>query len=318
MRRVQGLSRPLLKARLLQFPSSSLASPAPSPSSSLPSPPSWLSRLAANSREFQLPAAGILSSSFATAGEAAMVREAPEEAVPDFSGKQLVLYQYAACPFCNKVRAFLDYNKLPYKVVEVNPITKKEIKWSDYKKVPVVVLDGEQLNDSFYIIATLQRQINRTKESSADSAVEEEKWCRWVDDHLVHVLAPNIYRSPSEALESFDYITTLGNFTRLERWTAKYAGAAAMYVVSKKLKKKHNITDERAALYAAVNIWIKALNGRQFIGGNKPNLADLSVFGVLRPIRYLQSGIDLEKNTGIGAWYKRMETEVGESFEIKD
>ena len=30
---------------------------------------------------------------------------------------------------------------------------------------------------------------------------------------------------------------------------AKYGGAAAMYFVSKKLKKRHNITDERAALY---------------------------------------------------------------------
>jgi microsomal prostaglandin-E synthase 2 len=32
--------------------------------------------------------------------------------------------------------------------VEVNPVGKKEIKWSDYKKVPVLVVDGEQLTDS--------------------------------------------------------------------------------------------------------------------------------------------------------------------------
>jgi microsomal prostaglandin-E synthase 2 len=46
------------------------------------------------------------------------------------------------------VTAFLDYHDIPYKVVEVNPVGKKEIKWSDYKKVPVLVVDGEQLNDS--------------------------------------------------------------------------------------------------------------------------------------------------------------------------
>lgn len=34
--------------------------------------------------------------------------------------------------------------------------------------------------------------------------------CRWVDNHLVHVLSPNIYRNASEALESFDYITSHG------------------------------------------------------------------------------------------------------------
>lgn len=46
------------------------------------------------------------------------------------------------------VSAFLDYYDIPYKVVEVNPISKKEIKWSDYKKVPILMVDGEQLVDS--------------------------------------------------------------------------------------------------------------------------------------------------------------------------
>jgi hypothetical protein len=32
--------------------------------------------------------------------------------------------------------------------VEVNPLSKKEIKWSDYKKVPILTVDGEQLVDS--------------------------------------------------------------------------------------------------------------------------------------------------------------------------
>jgi len=44
--------------------------------------------------------------------------------------------------------AFLDYYDLPYKIIEVNPISKKELKWSDYKKVPVVLVDGEQMVNS--------------------------------------------------------------------------------------------------------------------------------------------------------------------------
>jgi microsomal prostaglandin-E synthase 2 len=39
-----------------------------------------------------------------------------------------------------------------------------------------------------------------------------------------------------------------------------------MYFVSKNLKKKYNITDERAALYEAVETWVDALNGREFLG----------------------------------------------------
>ena len=34
-----------------------------------------------------------------------------------------------------QLKAYLDYHKIPYKVVEVNPLTKKELKWSTYGKV---------------------------------------------------------------------------------------------------------------------------------------------------------------------------------------
>ncbi|PON73410.1 S-crystallin [Parasponia andersonii] len=237
----------------------------------------------------------------------------------EFFPKDVVLYQYEACPFCNKVKAFLDFYDIPYKVVEVNPINKKEIKWSDYKKVPILKVDGEQMVDSSDIIDTLIQRIN--PENPALESEEENKWRRWVDNHLVHVLSPNIYRTASEALESFDYITTHGNFSFYERIVAKYGGAAAMYFVSKKLKKRHNITDERAALYDAVETWVDALKGRHFLGlvtsGSNPNVADLSVFGILRPIRNLQSGRDMVENTRIGEWYSRMESAVGKSSRIE-
>ncbi|EFJ23495.1 hypothetical protein SELMODRAFT_103322 [Selaginella moellendorffii] len=255
--------------------------------------------------------------------------------------KEVILYQYEACPFCNKVKAFLDYYDVPYRIVEVNPLGKKEIAWSEYKKVPILMVDGEQMNDStgkvlvdlccsssllivlrvlsLEIISTLDGKLNpkRSPALTAAAKEEEEKWRKWVDGHLVHLLSPNIYRSTKEALQAFDYITREGNFTAWERATAKYAGAAAMYFISKRLKKRHNITDERAALYEAANTWVEALDNRNvFSGGSKPNLADLAVFGVLRPIRNLDSGNDMIANSKIGAWYSRMEQAVGNSARV--
>ncbi|KAL2512836.1 Glutathione S-transferase family protein [Abeliophyllum distichum] len=238
---------------------------------------------------------------------------AKEHLQSKFRPNDVVLYQYEACPFCNKVKAFLDYYDIPYKVVEVNPISKKEIKWSDYKKVPILMVDGDQMVDSSDIIDKLTNKIHPGVQLEDD---EENKWRGWVDNHLVHILSPNIYRSASEALESFDYITSHGNFSFTERLTAKYAGAVAMYFVSKKLKKKYNITDERAALYEAAETWVDALKGREFLGGAKPNLADLAVYGVLRPIRNLKSGRDMVEHTRIGDWYTRMENAVGVSSRI--
>jgi len=259
--------------------------------------------------------AGAVSFSLTFATVVAAEVKAKERPPTDLLPQNVVLYQYQACPFCNKVRAFLDYHDIPYKVVEVNPLSKKEIKWSDYKKVPILTVDGEQLVDSSDIINILHRRIRPDDELTNE---EEAKWRRWVDEHLVHMLSPNIYRTTSEALESFDYIAQHGNFSFTERFAVKYAGAAVMYMVSKKLKKKYNMTDERASLYDAANTWVQALNGRDFLGGSKPNLADLAVFGVLRPIRYLRAGKDMVENTQIGEWYQRMEDAVGEPSRIQE
>lgn len=77
----------------------------------------------------------------------------------DTSNLNLVLYQYEPCPFCKKVRAFLDFSGLSYDVVEVNSVTKKQVSWSDYKKVPIVIVKSkfgyQQLNDSTVIISAL-------------------------------------------------------------------------------------------------------------------------------------------------------------------
>ncbi|RXM95783.1 Prostaglandin E synthase 2 [Acipenser ruthenus] len=79
--------------------------------------------------------------------------------VSDTGDLRLTLYQYKTCPFCSKVRAFLDYHGLPYDVVEVNPVMRKEIQFSQYRKVPILLADdGEtlQLNDSSVISSAIK------------------------------------------------------------------------------------------------------------------------------------------------------------------
>jgi len=57
----------------------------------------------------------------------------------DSTGLKLTLFQYATCPFCCKVRAVLDYYGFSYNIVEVNPVMRQQIKWSEYKKVPILL-----------------------------------------------------------------------------------------------------------------------------------------------------------------------------------
>lgn len=60
----------------------------------------------------------------------------------------VTLYQYQNCPFCGKVRAFLDYHGIKYNKVEVSPLWKGEISFSKYKKVPIIVVDEKQVRFS--------------------------------------------------------------------------------------------------------------------------------------------------------------------------
>ncbi|KAL7391925.1 hypothetical protein ABVT39_016903 [Epinephelus coioides] len=267
-------------------------------------------------------------------------------------GLKLTLYQYKTCPFCSKVRAFLDYHGLPYEIVEVNPVMRQEIKWSTYRKVPILMVNEDvQLNDSSVIISSIKTYLINKEKSMTDIIrcypemkatndrgkqvteytnkywlmlsedetaklypekgiqKEEMKWRQWADNWLVHLISPNVYRTTGEALASFDYIVREGKFGSFEGFFAKYVGAVAMFIISKRLKSRHNLQDDvRQDLYKAVNEWVAAIGKkRKFMGGDHPNLADLAVFGVLRVMEGLQAFDDMMANTKVKYWYRRME-----------
>jgi microsomal prostaglandin-E synthase 2 len=243
-------------------------------------------------------------------------------------GQRVTLYQYDVCPFCNKVKAFLDFYKVPYDVVEVNPMTKSELGWVEdgWKKVPIVMVGDEKLNDSSAIVAELTKRFDASGSSAKAGGwfggkkskaylEREEKWMKWIDDRFVHVLTPNIYRTWNEAVRSFDYITQRGNFGYFERESARWVGAASMYVIAHRvLKKRHNIVDERAELYAECDKFVEeGLAGKKFCGGDSPNNADLCVFGVLRAVKTFETFADVMENTSIKPWYDRMVDAVGEA-----
>ncbi|GCB73837.1 prostaglandin E synthase 2 isoform X1 [Scyliorhinus torazame] len=291
-------------------------------------------------------------------------RAEQQDAQKSSADLSLILYQYKTCPFCSKVRAFLDFHSLPYEIVEVNPILRKEIKFSGYRKVPILIGDdGEkvQINDSSVIISAvktylLSRHRNLTRVlsyypemkskdekgkdvveynnkywvmledqdekqyySSKEARKDEMKWRKWVDDWLVHLISPNVYRTPGESLESFDYIVREGKFGALEGFFAKYFGAAAMFLVSKRLKSRHNLHDDvRQDLYKAVDQWVAAVGKhRPFLGGDMPNLADLAVYGVLRVMEGLEAFNDMMANTKVKSWYQRMEEDIKKGQQVE-
>lgn len=97
-----------------------------------------------------LAAAGALSyCTFSSDAKARPIKVSEAELESIFNQEapklSVTLYQYQNCPFCGKVRAFLNYYGIDYTIVEVNPLWKKEISFSKYRKVPFVIANDKQV-----------------------------------------------------------------------------------------------------------------------------------------------------------------------------
>ncbi|CAJ0598878.1 unnamed protein product [Cylicocyclus nassatus] len=273
----------------------------------------------------------------------------------DRTNLHLRLFQYQSCPFCCKVRAFLDYYGFSYDVVEVNPVTKAELKFSkEYKKVPILSTSAGTLTDSTLIIsklATFLASRSRTlsdvhelyptvivprdgqnimdyphkyivfpdgtsrNEDIASDRIERQ-WREWVDAYFIHLISPNVYRTFSESLETFRWFSEFGDwdniFTVSGRALAVYVGAFAMWLIAKRLKKRHNIVDERRAMSEAFDEWMDAIGpNRDYLGGSKPNLADLGMYGAMTAFSGCSAFRELvTEGSKIERWFTRMRNEI--------
>lgn len=83
-----------------------------------------------------------------------------------------------------------------------------------------------------------------------------------------------------------------------------------MWAAQGKIKKKYNIEDEREALFTAIKTWTDALEAEEgpFVGGHRPNLGDLCVFGCIKAIEGLDTHKDVLALDGVGQWYQHMKT----------
>jgi len=237
------------------------------------------------------------------------------------------MYQYEICPFCNKIKAVLDFHKVPYKTIEVNPLTKSELSFTKdlpedhpahkYRKVPLVRIGGDVVADSPVVLDRLVEGLGKEGVIGAAQMARDYKdpkvaeWVRWADKELAVLLFPNLTRTLSESYQAFGYVDSVPHFSFLDKVSNRMAGSLAMWLAQGKIKKKYGITDERAALRASLDRWTDAIGKSDFLGGASPNLADLCVFGTLRSIEGLETHAIVLRETQVGPWYERMAGRVG-------
>lgn len=222
------------------------------------------------------------------------------------------LYQYKICPFCNRVKSYLDFLGIEYDTVEVNPLTKSEIAFSkEHKKVPLAIIGDRVIGESGQIIEVITAAVKNSKmsQSDIDTLIPEDtaKWDEWSEKKLAVYLYPNITRSFSESWECFGYSKDIDTWSKPEQLLVRVFGAAAMSLANGKIKSKYGIKDERKELNEILSVWSDAVGEKKYLHGDQISLPDLMVFGVLKSIDGMQTFHDImQDNTKVKAWYNRV------------
>ncbi|CAK8994018.1 Prostaglandin E synthase 2 (Membrane-associated prostaglandin E synthase-2) (mPGE synthase-2) (Microsomal prostaglandin E synthase 2) (mPGES-2) (Prostaglandin-H(2) E-isomerase) [Cleaved into: Prostaglandin E synthase 2 truncated form] [Durusdinium trenchii] len=228
------------------------------------------------------------------------------------AAQPLKLYQYAICPFCNKTKAALDFLKVPYQSVEVDPLTRSQIKFSkDYKKVPIAVFaDGTVVGDSTKIVDKVAGSEGTLASAEVDGShflsSEARRWNSWCDEKFAVCVYPNITRSVSECWTALGYLQKCPEFSQSRAVATRALGALGMAAAHGKIKKKYKMDDERDALFAAVDTWTSEVGSKSFRGGDKPDLSDLAVFGCIRGLSDLPLFAEMTEHKAFGPWFKRV------------
>jgi len=228
------------------------------------------------------------------------------------SQSPLVLYQYHTCPFCNKVKTLLNTQELDYQTVEVDPLFKMELKPNGFGKVPQLRVgdDGPLLVDSEEIVNYLAPLL------LPKAAIEENdvpKWRNWANNVLARYLVINTNRNWRESFQGYDYVEGVENFGVMRKLAVKVVGGVTMHLVSEYVTKKRlepygykKGLDERQALYAELESWAAQI--QTLHGGERPDLADIEVYGILQSVRGFPLYNEMSQNCpSVGSWMERMD-----------
>jgi glutathione S-transferase len=77
--------------------------------------------------------------------------------------------------------------------------------------------------------------------------------------------------------------------------------------------------DLRENLYRDADEFVAAVDTQRtpFMGGERPNLADLAMYGVIAAVQGTDTYNDLIVHSNIGQWYGRMALAVGDSARVE-
>ena len=220
------------------------------------------------------------------------------------------LHMLYTCPFCWKVRGLLEYLDIPYEEIQVNPMRAKKTLPSapDWKKVPVWVNSRDEIHvDSTPIMKHIDLEHNGGGLWSSEDEERRDKWMEWVDLHMSKATIPILYGSLGSALKTTTRVSKLENFGFFSKRLYAWAGFPVMWgIIAKKRVKKDGRTPKKL-WHDLLSEFTAEFNGKEFFGGDSPNLVDLAAFGYVRSISLYPQFSQIEEHENGMVWYRAVE-----------
>jgi microsomal prostaglandin-E synthase 2 len=178
---------------------------------------------------------------------------------------------------------------------------------------------GPTFQHGFYNILNImyeENSLDKKERPEKNDILKQMKWREWIENDFLHTIAPNLYINYSDSrFNTGPYVNISEKFGNTWSGTAiTQIGAPVMKLIGDKVAKKYGYSNNpRFHMYNAVNHWADSIPQSGFMSGNnQPGIADLEMFGLLTILEGTKVFPDLEDNTRIMIWYKKMREVVSQ------
>jgi microsomal prostaglandin-E synthase 2 len=228
-------------------------------------------------------------------------------------GQTPTLHMLYTCPFCWKVRGLIEHLKIDVDYIAVNGMRiKKDVSFAgDWGKVPVFTDEnGGYHVDSTPLLKHIDATYNSGKLAALGDAERQAEWLEWSDTKMSKATIPILYGSIGSALKTTVRISKLEKFGFFAKRLYAWAGFPVMWGIIARKRVKKDGRKPKQLWHDLLTEFTNEHGGKDFFGGETPDLVDFSVFGYMRSVSPFPQFSLLEDHEMGMAWYQRMEKSI--------
>jgi glutathione S-transferase len=236
----------------------------------------------------------------------------------------VTFYSYNVSPYAAKVRAILQFKKVPFREEVVHPLRRGGIKAkSGQVLVPIIDHDGKVVADSTAIAQYLEEKFPEPAVLPADPAERGRAKLleEWADEGLAAVVQPVRWLIPYNYRENVARMRSAYPPGRADDLVVAAAGRTVQLTIAKRFGPRFGFG--RPARYlnrlAEVMDYLDAvLKPTGYLVGDKPTVADFAVYGFLSQLEGLDGWETIRARRRVAKLIKTLQVAIeGKTEEAK-